>query len=148
MSTTTATLEATMAEHIDSIWRGVTGGFGEHQLADNLAEAIRDLAALEAGRLTPQRVVGRHVRRPKTLAREYLNGRITALTRALATRGWSESVNVSNAAHRIRTDSKGNRSHYDCVCEEWRAHGVAHDPADEAVARAQAMSAARLVAVA
>lgn len=142
----TTTQETAMAEHIESIWRGETGGFGEHQLADDLADCIRTLADLEAGRITPQRVVGRYVRKPKTVARAYLNNRIAETTRALASRGWASMVNVDNAAFRIRNNSKGTASHFACQCETWTSHGVAPDPAVESEARAQAMRTARLVA--
>lgn len=98
-----ADLLAVVREHFDAIWNGTAGGFSRQQLEEGLADSERTLTALEAGTIRPQRVVGQHVRKPKTAARDYLHLRIAEQRRDLATEGRTNSVNVANVRHRVLT---------------------------------------------
>lgn len=88
----------TLAEWHEAIWTGQAMGFSEQDLRTKLAEAQRDLADLNAGRITARRIIGAGVRNPKTTARKYLNGNIEEYGRAIETRGRSFHLNQQNAA--------------------------------------------------
>lgn len=91
----------TVAALFDGIWSGETNGFSEAKVRDALADAETMLDDLNAKRITPQRVVGRHIKRPMTHAREYLTNRIAECKRDLAAAGRTDSVNIANVLYRL-----------------------------------------------
>lgn len=88
---------ATVNDYLDGIWRNELLGFGEAHYITALRNDKKMLEDVRANRIRPQRVVGQHVLKPKTTAIAYLEGQIRASERALATRGRSAGINISNA---------------------------------------------------
>lgn len=94
-------LLAVVRDLFDAIWRGETNGFSHEQLVASLAESERTLEDLEAGRITPRRVIGNGYKKPKTVAREYLHRVIADARRDLATEGRTNDVNLANVRFRL-----------------------------------------------
>jgi hypothetical protein len=101
MSTTTDTtnLPAAVLAQLERIWTGEPGTNG-HSEADTLHELDYQrglLADLAARRITARRIIGTGHKNPGKVAREYVEGRIAAAEADLASRGRTNSTNVSNA---------------------------------------------------
>lgn len=97
---TTSTVEAfDAAAHFDLIWTAQAGGFDKAHLETRLDEYRVMSAALEAGRITPAKIIGSGYKKPKTLARAWLAQQINELERDLATQGRTNSVNIANVRH-------------------------------------------------
>jgi hypothetical protein len=88
-------------EHFDAIWNGTAGGFSREKLQEGLAESEQMLEDLEAGRITPRRVIGNGYKKPKTVAREYLHRVIAQGRRDLATEGRTDCTNIANVRFRL-----------------------------------------------
>lgn len=132
----TITGPTTVEEWLDAMWWGDALGWSEHQLAHDLASYRRDLANLEAGRITPRSVIGTGYKSPKTVARRWLTQRIEATVEALATRGRSHAINRTNAAH-FAKHGTGDPSRWFCACNTW-SHDVPLDADREATYRGAA----------
>lgn len=98
-----------VAALFDAIWEGDTNGFSRAQVEGDLDDARNTLEQLEAGRIRPQVVVGRHVRKPKTAARAYLKGRIADCERDLTTHGRTNTVNIGNVRFRLPEGHEAKR---------------------------------------
>ena len=123
---------ATVNDYLDGIWRNEFLGFGEAHYVTALRNDKKMLDDVRANRIRPQRVVGRGVLKPKTTAIAYLEGSIRASERALATRGRSAGINISNAEGYARD----GHAHPGYVTGTTLPNPIEPDPAAEAAALA------------
>lgn len=98
-----------VADLFDAIWRGERGGFSEQKIRASLADAEQTLEDLNAKRIRPERVVGRHIKRPTTTARAYLEQTIAEAKRDLAAHGRTNAVNIGNVLYALPNGHPGKQ---------------------------------------
>lgn len=90
-------------ERLELIWKGEEAGFSEDSIKMMLRQNEDLREGLLDGRVRPRDVIGTGYRGDtRKLANRYLDENKAKLEEALATRGRSDAVNVSNARHHHR----------------------------------------------
>ncbi len=89
--------------HLERIWEGEETGFSEESIKLMLQSNESMRKGLLVGNVKPRDVIGTGYRgNTRKLANDYLDANKAKLEEALATRGRSDAVNVSNARHHHR----------------------------------------------
>lgn len=91
------------AKEFDSMWEG-DGPHSEAGFKKSLEELNKMKADYAAGLIKPAKIVGGGLRNPEAAVQEFFKNTEDDLNRALATKGRSDTVNVSNVQYRARKE--------------------------------------------